>query len=56
VILRQCLDAITNPGLAVREHVGSQSAPVHEAMQKPPAALVVVAFVSVKLFAASWAG
>jgi hypothetical protein len=56
VILRQRLDAIADPDLTVREHVGPQSAPVHEAVQKPPAALVVVAFVGVRLFAASWAG
>jgi hypothetical protein len=33
VILRQRLNAIADPDLAVREHVGPQSAPVHEAAQ-----------------------
>ena len=35
MILRQRLDAIADPDLAVREHVGPQPAPVHEAAQHP---------------------
>jgi hypothetical protein len=35
VILRQRLDAIADPDFAIREHVGSQPAPVNEAAQHP---------------------